>query len=76
MSLIKVVRLAAVLFSFLCLELASTGHVKSNKQVKKKKKVEEFVPPSKPNFDELKSRPPSALHTDFYFIEACKEMAG
>eukprot|EP01038_Epipyxis_sp_PR26KG_P009863 gene9863-13270_t len=37
---------------------------------------EEFVPPSKPNYEELEIVPSSKIWQDPVFIAACKEMAG
>lgn len=42
----------------------------------KKKVVEEFVPPPPPDFADLALKPPSNLHTNQAFIDACKVFAG
>jgi hypothetical protein len=42
----------------------------------KKQKDEEFVPPSKPDFQHLSTVPPSKIATYPEFIKGCKEMAG
>jgi len=39
-------------------------------------KVEEFVPPSKPDFESLEKIPPSKITSYPEFVNACKEMAG
>lgn len=36
----------------------------------------EFVPPSKPNYDELETLEQSLIHNDPNFISACREAAG
>jgi hypothetical protein len=41
-----------------------------------KKKVEEFVPPSLPNYADLEHIEPSKLSLNADFIKVCKEMAG
>ncbi len=40
------------------------------------KKEEEFVPPKKPNYDDLETWDSSSISTQPEFIQACKEMAG
>ncbi len=43
---------------------------------KKKKRPEEFVPPSKPDYNDLETWEQSTISTQPEFIQACKEMAG
>ncbi len=57
-------------FKILLLLLAAVQTVSS------KKVVEEFVPPSKPDFTALDKWASSEIHTQNEFIQSCKEMAG
>ena len=67
-----------VILAFFLIDLESQHNQGNNAKLKPKKaKPQEFVPPSKPDYNELETKfNSSQIHLDPVFIKACEAQAG